>query len=236
MPLCWDSMVGGEQGYWIIKYITWLLLLLSLHCRHQKMQTKEWAAIMTGGSLSSRWTATILSQSFLLSFLTRRYAAQWDPSKVWKTPAGFIQSGEVKPLFYLLLMSLRHFKPFPRSVLIWLNYELSGFALPPNWRIPTHRLLWWQFEPVSSHYGWVQELRLKATQFRLHINTSNMLHPQCTQPAKEHTLRILKIPGLADLNRANFSHCFKSWLKSNDFFVKKSCDLNHGYLFTNGVC
>ena len=27
--------------------------------------------------------------------------------------------------------------------------------------------------------------------------------------------------GLADLNRADFNHWFKSWLKSNDFFVKK---------------
>ena len=43
--------------------------------------------------------------------------------------------------------------------------------------------------------------------------------------------------GLADLNRADFNHWFKSWLKSNDFFLsKKSCDLNHSYLFTNSLC
>jgi len=42
--------------------------------------------------------------------------------------------------------------------------------------------------------------------------------------------------GLADLNRADFNHWFKSLLKSNDFFVKKSCDLNHIYLFTNSLC
>jgi len=31
--------------------------------------------------------------------------------------------------------------------------------------------------------------------------------------------------GLADLNRADFNH----WFKSNDFLSKKSCDLNHSY-------
>jgi len=38
--------------------------------------------------------------------------------------------------------------------------------------------------------------------------------------------------GLADRNRADFNH----WLKSNDFLVKKSCDLNHSCLFTYTLC
>jgi len=46
------------------------------------MQVKEWTAIMTGGSLSSRWTANNLSKSFLRSFAIRQYAVQWDPSKL----------------------------------------------------------------------------------------------------------------------------------------------------------
>jgi len=46
------------------------------------MQTKEWTAIMTGGLLSSRWTANNLSQSFLHSFSTRQFTAQLDPSKL----------------------------------------------------------------------------------------------------------------------------------------------------------
>jgi len=46
------------------------------------MQVKEWTAIMTGGLLSSWWTANNLSQSFLHSFSTRQFVAQWVPSKL----------------------------------------------------------------------------------------------------------------------------------------------------------
>jgi len=71
----------GSRVTVIYIFLTWLLLL-PLHCPHQKMQTKECTAIMTGGSLSSRWTTTILSQNFLHSFWTTQYAAQCVPSKM----------------------------------------------------------------------------------------------------------------------------------------------------------
>jgi len=49
---------------------------------------------------------------------------------------------------------------------------------------------------------------------------------------------------LADLNRADFNHWFKSWLKSNDFLSKKSCEKKIMWfksqlpwnLFTNSLC
>ena len=53
---------GWGAGLLNYKYLTCLLLPILLHCRHQKMQVKEWTAIMTGGLLSSQWTANNLSQ------------------------------------------------------------------------------------------------------------------------------------------------------------------------------
>ena len=50
---------------------------------------------------------------------------------------------------------------------------------------------------------------------------------------EEHTSGVSLVAGLADLNRADINHWCKSRLKPNDFFVKKSSDLNYSCLFTN---
>jgi len=40
-------------------------------------------------------------------------------------------------------------------------------------------------------------------------------------PVLAELLHGTRVAGLADINRADFNHWFKSWLKSNDFFSKK---------------
>jgi len=65
------------------------------------------------------------------------------------------------------------------------------------------------------------------------LDTVSLPHTLCTRDtACILACTLSTTAGLADLNRADFNHWFKSWLKSNDFFVKKSCDLNHNCLFT----
>ena len=83
-------------------------------------------------------------------------------------------------------MSLRHFKPFPWSIIIWLNPELARLVLPAFWRIPTHWLLWIQFQPVNRYNGWVQN---SPSDWKRHTTVSSGCKPHKSTyiSDREHT-------------------------------------------------